>query len=139
MEIDLTQEYRELECATLWKLDESILLIRFIDGFNLNLEDAIAVRDASFELSEGKKFLTLIDARNIGGSLGKRASEYFAQNEELSARRMAQAIVVNTLALKLIVRFYMKINKPRREAQTFDNVEEALVWLESKKHLLEHS
>lgn len=137
MELDLTKESRELECATVRKLEDRIILIQFRDGFNLNLVDAIAVRDASFELSGGGKFLTVIDARNIAGSMGRRASQYFAQNEELVARRMAQAIVVNTLALKLIVRFYIKINTPKREAQIFEKLEDAMEWLETKKHLLD--
>ena len=137
MELDSTKESLELNCGTVSKLQDKIILIQFRDGFNLNEDDAIAVRDAAFELIGEGKFLTIIDARNIGGSMGRRASQYFAQNEKLVARRMAQAIVVNTLALKLVVRFYIKINTPKREAQIFEKIEEALEWLETKKHLLD--
>ncbi len=137
MDLD-TKESRSLDCATIWKLNDDILLIRFKDGFDLNLQDAVEVRDASIELVNGGKFLTLIDGRNISGSLGNKASKYFAQNEKLAAHRMAQAIVVNTLALKMVVRFYIKLNAPRREAKIFNHVEDALEWLETKKHLLKN-
>ena len=132
-----TGDARVLDCGTLSKVNEYTINIRFNDGFNVGLDDAIAVRDAALELFENRKFLAIIDARNIGGAIGKRASNFFARDEKLASYRMAQAIVVNTLALKLVARFYIKISKPRREAKIFNDYEEALEWLETKKHLLE--
>ena len=131
-----SKESRELDCATITKMDDGILHIQFIEGFDLHLDDAVEVRNASIELVNGGKYLTLIDARNIGGSLGKRAGEYFAKDKTLAAHRMAQAIVVNTLALKLLTRFYLRLNKPSRDAKIFSETTEALDWLETKKHLL---
>ncbi|MBL4657257.1 MAG: hypothetical protein JKX73_04600 [Flavobacteriales bacterium] len=136
MGFDRTEESREVDCATLWKLNSEIVLIRFNDGCHLDGSDAKTVGDAAIELFEGGKFLAIIDARNMGGTVGKEASNYFAQNEKLAAHRLAQAIVVNTLAMKLIAQFYIKVNKPRREAKIFNELDKALAWLETKKYLL---
>jgi len=45
MELDTTNESRELDCGTLWKLNAQLILIRFKDGFNLDVDDAQSVRD----------------------------------------------------------------------------------------------
>ena len=137
MDLDVPKESRELDCATLWKLNNEVILVRYKDGTNLELEDAVEVRDALIELAGGEKFLGLVDARNMGGSLGRKASDYFAKDEKFNALMMAQALVVNNLALTLIARFYIMISNPISEARIFKNIEESLDWLETKKHLLE--
>ena len=137
MELDTTKESRDLTCATVLKLTDQIVLIRFKDGVNVELEDAVNLRDTCIELFGEEKFLALIDARNMEGSVDKKASNYFAQNEKVVTQRMAQAIVVNTLALKLLARFYIMVNKPKREVKICTEIEEAMVWLDTKKHLLE--
>jgi len=136
MEFDNSKESRELDCGTLWKLTDQIVLIRFKDGSDLCLDDAKAVGDAAIDFFEGKKFFAIIDVRNMGGSVAREASTYFAQDERLTKHRLAQAIVVNTLAMKLVARFYIKIDKPVRDVQIFNEIEEAIDWLETKKHLL---
>ena len=130
------KESRELECATLWKLNEEVILVRYKDGIHLDVDDAIEVSAASIALMEDRKFLALVDARNMGGTLGKKAGDYFAKDENLNAHMKAQALVVNSLAIKLIARFYLKINKPLSEAKIFNEIEEAMDWLETKKNLL---
>jgi hypothetical protein len=137
MDLDVPKESRELDCATLWKLNNEVILVRYKDGTNLELEDAVAVRDAFIELAGGRKFLGIVDARNMGGTLGRKASDYFAKNEKFNAHMMAQALVVNNLALTLIARFYIMMSNPISEPKIFNNLEEALDWLETKKHLLE--
>jgi len=127
----------KLDCGTLHKVSAHIVNIRFTDGIDITLEDAIAIRKAAIGLFDGQKFLVLVDARNISGTLGKRAGKFFASDDELYKHAMAQALVVNTLGIKLIANFYIMFNQPRREARIFDDVQEALEWLETKKHLLE--
>jgi hypothetical protein len=137
VDLDVPKESRELDCATLWKLNNEVILVRYKDGANLELEDAVEVRDAFIELAGGRKFLGLVDARNMGGTLGRKASDYFAKDEKFNTLMMAQALVVNNLALTLIARFYIMISNPISEARIFKNIEESLDWLETKKHLLE--
>lgn len=136
MELDLTKESREVECATFWKLNEQVILIRYKDGAHVNLEDANDVIDACLELMEKRKFLALVDLRNMGGTLGKEAGDYLAKNEKFNTYLRAQALVVNNLALQLVARFYIMINKPVAEAKIFSNLEKAMKWLEGKKGLL---
>ena len=136
MDLDASQESRELTCATLWKLNNEIILARYKDGTDLDIEDAVEVRDALIEVAGGRKFLGLVDARNMGGTLARKASDYLAKDAKLNALMMAQALVVNNLALILIARFYILMSNPISEAKIFRSLEEALDWLETKKPLL---
>jgi len=136
MDLKAPKESLELNCATLWKLNSEIILARYKDDANLEIEDAVEVRDALIELAEGRKFLGLVDARNMGGTLGRKASDYLAKDPKLNALMIAQALVVNNLALILIARFYILMSNPISEPKIFKNLEEAFDWLETKKPLL---
>jgi hypothetical protein len=41
----------------------------------------------------------------------------------------ADAFVLNSLAQKILAKFYIKINIPERPTNFFDNAEDALIWL----------
>jgi hypothetical protein len=41
----------------------------------------------------------------------------------------ADAFVLNTLAQKILAKFYVKINIPERPTNFFDNANDALIWL----------
>jgi len=134
--MEYPKESLELNCATFWKLNNEVILARYKDGIDLELEDAVKVRDALIKLAGGRKFLGLVDARNMGGTLGRKASDYLAKDEKLNELMMAQALVVNNLALILIARFYILMSNPISEPKIFKNLEEALAWLDTKKPLL---
>jgi hypothetical protein len=44
---------------------------------------------------------------------------------------IADAFIESSLALKLIGRFYLSINKPERPSKIFNDQEEAIVWLKT--------
>ena len=137
MKLEPSSESREVECAFLWKLNKHMVLVRYKDGVHLAVEDAKAVIDGCIDLMEGRKFLAVVDARNMGGTLAKKAGDYFAHDEKFNSYLAAQALVVNDLAIKLIARFFIKLNEPIRPTKIFEDIEDAMVWLESRKNLLE--
>jgi hypothetical protein len=51
-----------------------------------------------------------------------------SQNEN-SPYSKADAFVLNTLAQKILAKFYVKINIPERPTNFFDNANDALIWL----------
>ena len=58
----------------------------------------------------------------------KSANEYSASEEGMQYS-IAEAIVVKNLAQKIMVSFYLKINKPIRPSKAFNDEDEALEWL----------
>ena len=127
---------QDTDGASISKFDEETVLIKFKDGANVMQAEAVQIRDKSFDLFPEKKFLALIDARNIFGTIAPDAMNFFAKDKELTSRRMAQAIVVNNLPLKILANFYLRVKKPAREAVIFSQLEDAVTWLSERKHLV---
>ncbi len=124
--------------ASISKFDEETVLIKFKDGANVRLDEAIEIRDKSMVLFPEKKFLALIDATGIFGTIAPDAMNFFARDKELTKRRMAQAIVVDNLPLRILATFYLRVKKPAREARIFNKIEDATRWLAERKHLVEN-
>lgn len=124
--------------ASISKFDEETVLIKFKDGANVLLNEAIEIRDKSLELFPEKKFLALIDATGIFGTIAPDAMSFFARDKELTKRRMAQAIVVDNLPIKILANFYLRVKKPAREAVIFSKIDDAKIWLAERKHLVEN-
>ncbi len=57
----------------------------------------------------------------------------YAQSEYLNAYRIADAFIVETLALKLIANFFIKVTKPKIKTRSFTNIPDAIEWIEGLK------
>jgi hypothetical protein len=55
----------------------------------------------------------------------------YAATEESNRYTVADALVVNSVALRLIANFYVKVNKPVRPTKIFTSVDDAVSWLYS--------
>ena len=126
----------DTESATISKFDDDIVQIRFKDGIHLVLDEAKVIGDAAIDVSDGNKFLALIDATKIFSTMAPDAMEYFTHNRELINLRMAQAIVVDNLPIKLIANFYIRVKKPAGAVKTFGKLEDAISWLSDRRHLV---
>lgn len=58
----------------------------------------------------------------------------FAASAESQETILADAIVVRSLAQRILGNFYLKANKPVRPTQLFNSIEEAEEWLQSFIH-----
>ena len=123
--------------TTLSKFDKQTVRIQFKDGANVNLAEATQIRDKAFTLFPDRKFLAFIDATGIYGNVTPEALRFFARDEKLISKRMAQAILVNNLPLKILANFYIRVIRPAREAKIFSKLEDAKTWLSERKHLVE--
>jgi hypothetical protein len=87
----------------------------------------LEVRAANAKLSEGKGYCVLMEAGDFTSFSidAKKAST----SPERSLNRIALAIIQNNTAMKLIVGFYFKINKPIGPTKAFKNTEDALILL----------
>lgn len=60
----------------------------------------------------------------------KEAQDYWAQKES-SPYTSAEAYIVNGLALRLILNFFLKVKKPPRPTKIFDKRGDAVTWLKT--------
>jgi len=111
------------------RLDDRIIEIDYISDNNFELEDAIEANNAYFKLSEGKPFVSLIDVRGKVGNITNEARKHYANDEKTKIIRLAEGIVINSLAARIVAKFYIRIDKPNNPVKIFSNRDEAIKWL----------
>lgn len=110
---------------------DDILLIVVKDDSMVCVEDMKQLLKASVQLAQFRNYYSIVDVRvNAGAAQG--VTEYYAKNE-YNKYRHADAFIVNTLAMRLLVNFYMTFNKPCVPTKTFADPESAAKWIDSLK------
>ena len=123
------KKHIEFKKAHLYLLDEGLTSIVFKDNVNFELEDAIELDNYTYEWVENKPFVVIVDARNIRSNISHKARDHFAKNEKISKIRKGQAIVVNSLHIKLLANFYMNFHKPDDPIKIFTDYNRAYKWI----------
>ena len=114
-----------------WIDEENFCRIRLIGDTDkhLGVDEMKELCNSVHELCEGKLHKHLIDARGVYGSVLPWAREELRKNEKMNACRSAAAIIVNSLANKLIMQFFIQFNKPPYPYRVFEKPEDAIAWL----------
>lgn len=81
------------------------------------------------EMGKGKTYPVLILIEEFN-PIQKSASEY-AASEEAGKYTKANAIVINSFAVRIGSNFFIKIFKPKRPTKMFNSEEKAVEWLKS--------
>ena len=108
-------------------IGEHLLVIRLKDNMEVELADSREMQKISLELTEGRKFVSLVDAR-VKIVVSKEAREW-GSTPEAQKNMLAQAILVNTLANKLVGNFIIQFHKPPARTRMFSDEESSLSWL----------
>ncbi len=127
---DISSDGAETGIAYLSYKDD-VLWIVVKDDSVVSVEDMEELLKACVKLSGSKKYYSIVDVRvNAGANPG--VTEYYAKNE-YNQYRYADAFIINTLAMRLLVNFYMTFNKPSVPTKTFNDPEQAKQWIEEMK------
>jgi hypothetical protein len=108
-----------------------IVYVTFKDDCNLDIPLQMRLLDYYKEITDNKLMhFMFFAAENV--SLSKEARDNAVKIEDQSMLG-ATAVVVDTLAYKLIANFYLKFNKPKRPYKVFSKEEDAIKWLKTIK------
>ncbi len=88
-----------------------------------------AVRIAGF-----KKYFVIVDVR-AGFRSEADVRDYYADND-YAKYRYADAFIVKSLAIRLMVNFYISFNKPSIPTKTFTDPEQASQWIHELRQRL---
>ncbi|MBL0048066.1 MAG: hypothetical protein IPP32_08240 [Bacteroidetes bacterium] len=106
---------------------DNIIQVQIKDDFDCDVKDAQNILNCIKKLSNGKKY-PLLAIYSDFNSFSKEANALVAKHK----LTLADALVTNNnFGLKLMAKFYLKINKPVRPTRIFNEVETALVWLKT--------
>ncbi|MBE7443217.1 MAG: hypothetical protein HS119_12285 [Flavobacteriales bacterium] len=122
----------ELEKSVISLFDNRIVKIRFKDGVDFVLEDAVIANQTMYDLAEGKSYLSLVDTINVRGQISKAAMEHFAKDSLTKGVRVAEAIVVDSLHNRILANFYLKFTKSHNPVKVFSDMDKAIDWLLEK-------
>lgn len=127
----LIQDFIAYNGYCIGRISSRVIEIKFEKGFEGELEDAkvIVQRISQFCLNNEPVFLLAVYAED--NFFSKEARQYIA-SKEVNAIVKAEALVINSMALRIMGNFYLKVNKPHRESKLFKHRAEALSWLMHK-------
>ncbi len=99
--------------------------MKAVDEFTM--EDAHTCADALKLLSKNKK-LALLGTISHYVTMDKDVREFWA-SEVLETCIKCEAFVIENVSMKMIVKFYILFNKPKRRTQLFTSEKSAIAWL----------
>lgn len=111
--------------------EDEVLWITVKDETIVAVKDMQELLKACVRLTGSRKYYSIVDVR-VNAHTSQGVTDYYAQNE-YNHYRYADAFIVNTLAMRLIVNFYMTFNKPSVPTRTFNDPELAKQWIEEMK------
>ncbi len=120
--------------ALSYDTDERIMLYRLNEGAEIGIPQIEELYARLKELTEGARYGMLVDARTQATS-SSEARNFASRNPE-KKNMVAEAILVNNLAVKLATNFYINFHKPSQPTKMFVREDEALKWL---KKMIENS
>jgi hypothetical protein len=100
----------------------------------IEVEHLTQMRQAICDLGNGKKMPVFFTAHDFL-QLSKEGAKY-AASEEGVTYTLANAVLIDSLAKKLVFNFFLKFNEPIAPTKGFTNREDAFDWLEGMKNTL---
>lgn len=119
----------DLHASTVSLRSDGIIHLELHPVEELAVKDAWEIIKAIEGIGKGKKFPNLITAKDYV-NIDKEA-KVLSASEEGNQYTLADAIVVDSIALKLIANFYISFNKPVRPTRLFSSEEKAVAWLKT--------
>lgn len=116
-----------------WIDENGFCRIRFKTGNDaqMGVAEVREMGEAVYEICHGKKHKHLIDARGVLGAVLPGAREEVRNNKYINACRSAAAMLIDNVANKLIINFFIKFNKPTYPYKAFEDADQAVRWLKS--------
>ena len=97
----------------------------------VELPDVLEALEYIQSFGTDKKYMNLFEFGEHG-NVSDEVREWAAKSE--ANQTIADAMVLNSLAQKLVMNFYLKFHKPQSPTKAFRHIEEAMKWLEGHKN-----
>jgi len=110
--------------------NDGIVRKRIFDDMEIDIEDSIENCQAMLALTHDHPGLLLTDWRDIALRITREAREYYA-GPDISQHRVAEALLINTMAARITANFYLRVNKPLTPTRLFTDEQKAIEWLRS--------
>lgn len=92
--------------------EDFIIFTKYKNVELIDYSEAKILCEARYELAEGKPFYSLAGLESVFGHMSKKAQKYLASECRSSSLIIHEAIIVNSLPVRILVHYYMKKFKP---------------------------
>ena len=118
-------------------MKKEIVQLNIKNNLSVKIKNGIQFRDFFIELIDGEIGI-LVDARDVKADVTVNSMRFFTTDAAFNRKCKFQAIVVNSISIRLIANFYVNYMKKKSNAKVFNNLEDAKVWLEDKVESLKN-
>lgn len=125
-----------MENALIYKIDtekafielnnDNIFIVYYKNNVEINKDDVAYYKTVFDQWVKDESTVKLLSIAGIGTSITKEAREF---SEKLNLPVKREALVITSLAQRLIANFYLKIISKVRKTAVFENKKEAIEWL----------
>jgi hypothetical protein len=115
----------ENKYCQLW-IENGILFFVYKKGLELTLEDAITIVKDRLDFQKGKAYPVFCDFRGV--LTGSKAARDYLANEG-SELISTVALLISSPVMRVVVNFYLKIDKPKVPTVAFTEKDKALDYL----------
>ena len=120
----------ELDKAFIELLAPNIILVTTKENAILEVEDVDEIKKVNVELTKGFKYGVISLAGNFS-SVSEKTRKHLA-SKGIEKNRIATAFIINSLSHRLLLRFFIKINKPSVPTKAFLTLKDARKWMEKQ-------
>lgn len=109
------------------RLENNIIYVYVKKDADIDVEQILQIRETNEKLANGNNYVVLFEIAEFA-FISKEAREYGGENE-LGELRKAMAIVVKSMAHRILANFFINVNKPPTPTKVFNDKAKALEWL----------
>ena len=102
---------------------------KFKTNVKVELHDAQEYVGIIEELCQGSKKCIILDTRETFASATAEARRFIGADPKATQFRKANALILDSLSVRLIGNFYMKLETPNHPVKIFTDETKALAWL----------
>lgn len=111
--------------------EDDVLYVKMKEGVNLGQLEMEELLKQAVELTAPNKYFAIIDTTSPYDS-SLEARNFYAESG-YSKHRYADAFIVNSLPMRLLVNFFITFNKPKIPSKMFNNPDSAREWIDTLK------
>ena len=122
----------QTKTATLSMFEKDVLLVVMKEDAVVSFDEAKENYEAAMQLTSGGKYVVLVDAR--AEATTTEEGREFSTRKETYKNVIAQAIVIQSLASRLLANFIIQLHKRNKDAEMklFNDYDAALAWTKEK-------
>ena len=122
----------EIECATIRRIANDIILLESKEDFDVELHDAVEINASYEQLANNQPIYSILNSAQSFNNFSKEAQYYLAKKAPFVEKKLlaGSAIVVTNLPNRLLAKFFINFYQPTYPIKIVATVDEALTWIE---------